>query len=443
LRHALVVLHGRYNRCSVPPLLASLEESGLCEELDVTVVRVSERRLSDAAPALYGAVREALRRADRVVLALTVTTWVAMEAMGVLRRLRRECGGRLVAVAGGPHASGDPWGTIEVLGFDYAVVGEGELSLPRLLAEVVEGGDPEGVEGVASKARPSPRRPRPVELDESRPYSLRYRAFAPAIEIMRGCPHACKFCQTPRIMGHRPRYRSVDSVVEAVEVLVREFGWRDVRFVAPNGFAYGSRDGATPDPERLRDLLEAVRSVEGVRRVYLGTFPSEVRPESVTPEVLEAVRGLVDNRRLSIGVQSGSDKVLEAVGRGHTVEDGLRAVRCARAYGFLPYVDVLCGLPGETEEDVRMTLRLIREVIRQGGKVRLHTFVPLPGTPLWREDGAPLPDFALEAFRAWVAAGAAEGDYEEQLRMRMVISAYKRISEGLKSLREGATHLRG
>ncbi|HMK16159.1 MAG TPA: radical SAM protein, partial [Methanomicrobiales archaeon] len=87
------------------------------------------------------------------------------------------------------------------------------------------------------------------------------------------------------------------------------------------------------------------------------------------------------NTRVSFGIQSGSDRVLAAIGRGHTVAEGIRAVELCREHGLVPVADLIMGFPFETPEDEEATLALIRTVARSG-RVRLHAFLPLPGTPL-------------------------------------------------------------
>ncbi|MDT8358515.1 MAG: radical SAM protein, partial [Methanomicrobiaceae archaeon] len=87
------------------------------------------------------------------------------------------------------------------------------------------------------------------------------------------------------------------------------------------------------------------------------------------------------NDRLHFGAQSGSDRVLQRLCRGHTVQDVLTAVDLCRDVALSPVVDVIVGFPFESDEDQRETLALVREVARQG-QVHAHHFIPLPGTPL-------------------------------------------------------------
>jgi len=68
--------------------------------------------------------------------------------------------------------------------------------------------------------------------------------------------------------------------------------------------------------------------------------------------------------------------------RGHTVEDVYRAAEFTRQAGLKPIVDFMFGLPGETEEDQRLSLRLMEDLAAMGATIHSHTFMPLPGTPL-------------------------------------------------------------
>ncbi|MCD6323840.1 MAG: radical SAM protein, partial [Desulfurococcales archaeon] len=90
----------------------------------------------------------------------------------------------------------------------------------------------------------------------------------------------------------------------------------------------------------------------------------------------------VNNIRVVIGAQSGSEEVLRRMNRGHTPEDVLEAESLLRRYGFGVDVDYIFGLPGETEEDIQKTISHMRKVAALGGRIHGHVFLPLPGTPL-------------------------------------------------------------
>jgi len=297
-----------------------------------------------------------------------------------------------ITVVGGPHATACPG---EVARYaDYVVVGEGEFTLPRLLANL-EDGKVGGVPGVVTGECALPA-DHAVRLDAFPPFSV----MKGYIEISRGCPFGCAFCQTPRIFGSVMRHRSIDAIVSSAR------RYRDVRLVSPNALAYGS-DGRRPRLEKVEKLLA---SLEG--NVYFGTFPNEVRPEFVTGEALELIGRFCANSRVAFGIQSGSDRVLDTIGRGHTVEDGMRAVELCRDHGFTPVVDLMMGFPFETGEDEAATLDLIRWVVRSG-RVRLHRFIPLPGTPLAGTSPRPASPRAEQLLGRLALAGKLTGSWKD------------------------------
>lgn len=266
-------------------------------------------------------------------------------------------------ILGGPHATAFLSEMARVA--DYVVVGEGEHVLPALLRSLDEGGPlPKGV-ATGEAYIPADTC---VRLDGYPSFST----MKGYIEISRGCPFGCTYCQTPRIFGHRMRHRSIDAIIGAA----RRF--RDARFVTPNALAYGS-DGMTPRLEKVRALLASLRHRD--QCIYFGTFPSEVRPEWVTADALDLITTFSDNTRLHFGAQSGSDRVLASICRHHTVEDAVSAVELCLEYGMTPVVDFIVGIPGESDEEQMMTARLL-EWVSSRGRVHVHRFIPLPGTPM-------------------------------------------------------------
>ena len=266
-----------------------------------------------------------------------------------------------LTMVGGPHATACPR---EVAGYaDYVVVGEGEYTLPRLLDDLHDGGEGR-IPGVMTGGFYEPAKSS-VRLDA-------YPAFSDIkgyVEITRGCPHDCGYCQTPQIFGHCMRHRSIDAVAWFAN------RHKESRFVSPNAFAYGS-DGTHPRWDKVEHLFRACR-----HQIFFGTFPSEVRPEFVCKESLALVTQYCANTKLHFGAQSGSDAVLAKLRRGHTVADVLTAVDLCREHSLVPVVDFIVGLPFESDDDQRATLDLINEVSKSG-IVHAHRFIPLPATPL-------------------------------------------------------------
>lgn len=268
-----------------------------------------------------------------------------------------------IIIAGGPHPSACQDEVLTVA--DYVVVGEGERTLPRLLDALSKGESGDNIPGVATKNGFTP-------VDHS-VYLNAFPCFSKMkgyMEISRGCPFACGYCQTPQLHGRRMRHRFREEIVRAAEK------HKDARFVTPNAFAYGSFDGKSPEVSKLERLLSSMPG----NHLYFGTFPCEVRPEFVTKETADLILQYCSNTKLHFGAQSGSDEVLRKMHRGHTVLDVYAAVDVCSSAGLEPVVDVIFGFPFESDEDEEATLALIAEVVRFG-RVHVHYFTPLPGTP--------------------------------------------------------------
>lgn len=290
-------------------------------------------------------------------------------------------GRQVLCIAGGVHATAETAQTLRA-GFELVAVGEGERTLIELLGRLQRGEDPRATRGMArleGDRLVQNGRGEGIQLDDFPPFAAENRKFGP-IEITRGCIYACRFCQTPFINKARFRHRSVENVARWVRVM-RDAGKRDVRFISPTSLSYGSADGSV-NLDAVEQFLAAVREAAGPQgRIFYGTFPSEVRPEHVTPESLAVLKRWVDNDNLIIGGQSGSERILERSHRGHDVEAIVRAVRNAVQAGFLPNVDFILGLPDEAEEDLAATVALMERLSELGARVHGHTFMPLPGTP--------------------------------------------------------------
>jgi B12-binding domain/radical SAM domain protein len=338
----------------------------------------------------------------------------AAEAVRWVRERTAGCGP--IHVAGGVHATAEPRQTLEA-GFDLAAIGEGEATIIALFGALMEGRDPRKVRGLShldeAGALVSTGRGEREPLDLHPAFDLRHRKFN-AIEITRGCVYACRFCQTPFAFSARFRHRSVENVCEHVRILRRE-QLPYVRFVTPTSLSYGSQDESV-DLSAVEALLAGVREAYGPEgRVYFGTFPSEVRPEHVSEAALRVLKRWVDNDNLVIGAQSGSERVLEETRRGHGVGDVVRAVELTKAAGFLPNVDFILGLPGETEADRAASLELAERLVKLGARIHGHAFMPLPGTPLRDAEPEEIePEAALRVARL-ESKGAMYGQWRQQV----------------------------
>jgi B12-binding domain/radical SAM domain protein len=371
----LAFVVNRHNLNSIAALTGALEADPRTAAIPLRFLWQDER--------LLRRLRTLAHQADRLAVALSFATANLPETVALITKLRTIQPAPMV-IAGGPHPSARLESVLR-LGANAVVHGEGEETFPALLERFLAAESPAGLPGVATldtdgQLIQGPR-PTPIDLDAYPPLGVKHRRFGP-VEITRGCPCACAFCQTSFLFGGRMRHRSVESIVHWVAQAMQR-GYSYVRFVTPNAFAYQSEDnGRTVNLDAIEHLLREMATLVGKERVYFGSFPSEVGPETVTPEAVTLVRRYCGNDNLIFGAQTGSDRLLQSLRRNHTVADVYRASEMIVSGGLTPVVDVIFGLPGEEAEDVAATLRMMEDLVEIGAVLHTHTFMPLPGTPL-------------------------------------------------------------
>ncbi len=204
------------------------------------------------------------------------------------------------------------------------------------------------------------------------------RAWVP---VQRGCDRYCAYCVVPYARG-RERSLPYDDVLRTVRAAVAA-GHREV-------FLLGQTVNSWHDAGRdFADLLRAVRGVEGLLRVR---FMSP-HPANVTPRLIEVMaEGGPVCPQLHLPLQSASDAVLEAMGRGHTLARYAEVVAGLRAAvpDLALTTDVIVGFPGETVADFQRTVDYLRATRFDGAF--LFKYSARPGTR-----GAALPETVEEA----------------------------------------------
>jgi tRNA-2-methylthio-N6-dimethylallyladenosine synthase len=203
---------------------------------------------------------------------------------------------------------------------------------------------------------------------------------AALVSIMEGCSKYCSFCVVPYTRGPEVS-RSVADVMREVVQLARQ-GVREITFLGQNVNAYrGEIDGDRAD---LAELLHYAAEVPGIDRLrYTTSHPVEFSNSLI--EAYATLPQLVNHVHLP--VQSGSDRVLALMKRGHTVleyKDKIRRIRAIRP-GVSLTSDFIVGFPGETDRDFDATLKLVDELEFDMSFTFMYS--PRPGTP-----AANLPD---------------------------------------------------
>lgn len=319
------------------------------------------------------------------LVGITATTPIFHKAREIAGEIKKN--GDIPVVLGGIHVTiiGEP-----VLQahpeFDYAVTGEGEITLSRLAACIESNGDPTGVNGLiinkggrvlVTAARP------PVKNLDDLPFPARdlvdkhlYQWTPPkkgtvpiaSIITQRGCPFKCVFCSQHSMFTRVVRERSVKNVLDEIEAVIDTYGIRHIIIL---------------DDTFVLRKERVIRICEGIKERKLSfTWENMSRADLVDKEVLEtmAAAGLV---RMSFGIESGDPEILKRIHKGTTPEQIRRVYAWARAAGIETRGSAIIGHPGETGKSAWRTIRFLRG-LKHLDQVYINIMVPYPGTGVYR-----------------------------------------------------------
>jgi B12-binding domain/radical SAM domain protein len=417
---AFVAFYQKENIYSFNALIGAIETDEDLKDIVIYYVRGKQN--------LFKELREINKKHQLVVLGISFFTTQLWEMNTLVKSLRKEFSQKIMIIAGGPHPTGDPLGTL-LMGFNFVVVGEGEETICDLLKTMKNDNNFNQIKGIAlfnseGEYKYTGKRAL-IDLDKYPPFPLIHTQFG-AIEITRGCPYICYYCQTPYILGTQPRHRNIASICKYVKIMKRE-NLTDIRFISPNAFSYGSNDGKIINIKKIEELLFNVRKIINKSgRLFFGSFPSEVRPEHVTKDTLDLVLKFADNDNIIIGAQSGSQRMLDLCHREHSIEDVINAVEISVDAGLKINVDFIFGLPNENEDDVKKTIELMEIITKKGAKIHTHAFIPLPQTPFALKKATPINEKLKKVINDLNSRGLAFGEWKKQEKLAIKISQYLR-----------------
>lgn len=184
----------------------------------------------------------------------------------------------------------------------------------------------------------------------------------------RGCVYWCDFCTAVRMFGRRYRMRSPKNVVDEIEYLHRKFGAYQFTFYD---------DAFTVDQKRAAEICREIK-----RRGLKIKWDCETRVDMVTKDLLRTMKE-AGCFAVWLGVESGSQPVLDAMRKGITPAQTIRAFKWAKEVGLMTVANVILGFPGETRETIWETIRFIERL--KPDDIGYYIATPYPGTPLYEK----------------------------------------------------------
>ena len=320
-------------------------------------------------------------RPDICVLAISTPSFY--QDMGLADQIKAALPGAKIGVLGVHATAMDQSVLEENAAVDFAVRGEPEDTFSEVLAAVAGGRDLSGVKGVTFRGSGGVKRnaaqPYITDLDRlpfprwsalnlgSYRLPLGRQRFL-CLTPLRGCPHRCSFCSAGSYYGRQVRYRTPESVVEEILHCRRQYGVRNI-FMWAETFTLNRR--------YVMKLCQAIaRDAPGTR------WTCNSRPDTVDPELLRAMAS-AGCWMISFGLESSDPGVLERAEKNLRSMDFAAPVRQAREAGMKTLGHFVLGLPGDTRQTIRRTVRTALSLDLDFAQ--FYTAAPFVGTPLHEE----------------------------------------------------------
>lgn len=334
--------------------------------------------VSDKTHFVWGKLADIVRQTHPMAVGISYLTPLKY---GVERiaNLVREIDPDIKIIVGACHPTFCPEEVMQNPDIDFIVSGEAEIPLLRLVKELKKDSPKwETVPGLYYRDRDGQIRNTPgvnlfTNLDEL-PFPARdlvlncdYDQYpVHTTSTARGCPYTCTFCADKRYWGGKVRRRSVDNVIKELELLKSTYKIKSVDF-ADGTFTFDRKYLETFCNKMIEQELDI-------------PWRCTARYDNLDEELLELMKR-ANCSGLFIGLESGSNRILKAIGKKTTTEQIVTVSKMVHDFGIPSVTSVMLGLPDENEEDMQETLNLMKEIDTDIFVVNNYT--PLTGTSLY------------------------------------------------------------
>jgi anaerobic magnesium-protoporphyrin IX monomethyl ester cyclase len=311
-------------------------------------------------------VKQETKRLNPEIVGITcgsVTYRRCVEMAKVIKEVCPSC----KVVVGGWHASYLPDSVLENPEIDYAIVGEGERAMVELATQITKGSNEQAIAeipGVAfrfnGKIVKNP--PKLIEDIDSIPYPARhllpmniydrrigYLKVEPVdvMNIQRGCPYECSYCETKKLWGSRCRAFSPRRVIAELEYMVEKFGSKGIYFID---------DNFTINKERTIEICHLIKE----RKLDI-QWACDTRVDLLSADLLKEMHE-AGCRTIFFGIQSGSQRILDKLKTHTTREKIVEAFKLCRKADINIACSFMLGIPGETMADMQETYKFAKKL---------------------------------------------------------------------------------
>jgi anaerobic magnesium-protoporphyrin IX monomethyl ester cyclase len=326
----------------------------------------------------YEEVKSELSKRQPDIVGMTSTTLTYKSALRIAK-IAKEVNPKCLTLLGGVHVTfWDDNALQECPSLDVVVRKEGENTILELVERLEAGKAFHDVLGITYRKGEeivrNPDRPYIKDLD-SLPFPAhhlwpidRLRKYGNVIFPLmtsRGCIFWCEFCSSVRMFGRGYRMRSAKNVVDELEYLHNTYGADRFTFYD---------DSFSVDRSRVEEICRQIHD----RNLRI-TWDCGTRVDLVTKDLLQKMKD-AGCFAVWLGVESGSQRIMDAMGKGLTIAKTKKAFRLAKEVGMITIANVVLGFPGETKETAWETIKLIDEI--SPDDIGYYIATPYPGTPM-------------------------------------------------------------
>ena len=301
-----------------------------------------------------------------------------MGAVQQITNIAKQLYPKVPVVIGGAHPSVLFHSSLEKTKADYVVIGEGEQTFCELI-DVLQKGNKElsQIPGIAyrnlqKKIILNPPRPLIPDIDSlpfpDRESIFRLDTYRPddlsMIMTSRGCPFNCTFCSS--LWERKVRNRSVPNIIAEIEYLIERFHTTNIYF---------KDDTFTVNKSRVQELCSMLR-VKKIEVSWECLTRIELIDENLTLEMRDAGMNY-----LKIGIETGSERILKATNKNITLDQIKKGAAVLNKLKQKWSAFFMIGYPDESEEEIKMSLRLIEEL--QPTYVSMSVLAPYPGCQIY------------------------------------------------------------
>ncbi|MHC4918640.1 MAG: B12-binding domain-containing radical SAM protein [Planctomycetota bacterium] len=309
---------------------------------------------------------------------LTLNIYRAYELADKIKALDPE----ITVVLGGIHPTVLPREPFELCkSVDFVVRGEGEIAFLDLCQGILSRqSDYSQISGMTYELKGQIGNTAPAKLVDDLdtippfPYDMfendlhKYPSFA-GVFGSRGCPYFCTFCSARSMSGIKYRYHSVERLIHEFKVLIEKYG-QDSVFLMDDNIGVHRK--------HFTETCDAIIKAGLHKKAF---FHGSMRGDNATDELLDTAKS-ANFKILYFGLETGSERLMAQIDKGESVSQVADAIRRAAAKGITIGTTIIFGLPGETRQDRKNTLRFVKKLPLSS--CRFNTLTPYPGTEDFR-----------------------------------------------------------